>query len=181
MRGPTRAHTPTGSFAAGLLTPPVTTRKRTGTSTAGPAEGIGSRQSRGTSLGPISGYICRTCGTRVRAREGGGFFFDLLHCDECGRTNSVRHQDKGEIHLRFVKGLPSPYAVARATMDRHIQRMYRGEPLSREGYHTAVEDTLEACPCGGRFRYGAPARCPNCRSTKEHWDVDPMASRAFYD
>jgi hypothetical protein len=81
-------------------------------------------------------------------RDGGGFFFDLLHCDACGKAANVGHQELGDIHLRFVKGLGHPYAVARAAMDRRIQREYPGEPLSRAEYHAAAEATLDPCPCG---------------------------------
>ena len=54
-------------------------------------------------MGSASGYICRTCGARFQVRSGGGFFFDLLHCDTCGEAKSVGHQELGDIHLRFVK------------------------------------------------------------------------------
>ena len=132
-------------------------------------------------MGSASGYLCRTCGTRFRVRSGGGFYFDLLHCDTCGKAKNIGHQELGEIHLRFVKGLPGPYAVARSAMDRRIQREYPGEPLTRDEYAAAAEATLEPCPCGGRFRYGAQARCPACRSTSKLWDRDPKAPGRFYD
>jgi hypothetical protein len=66
-------------------------------------------------------------------------------------------------------------------MDRRIQQEYPGEPLSRDEYHAAAEATLDPCACGGQFRYDAPARCPDCRSTGEMWDTDSNASTAFYD
>lgn len=132
-------------------------------------------------MGNASGYICRTCGARFQARSGGGFFFDLLHCDTCGEAKSVGHQELGDIHLRFVKGLPGPYAVARSVMDRRIQREYPGEPLTRAEYHAAAETTLDPCSCGGRFRYDAQARCPACRSTSEVWDRDAEGLSMFYD
>ena len=115
------------------------------------------------------------------AKEGGGFFFDLLHCDTCGRTRSVGHQDLGDIHLAYVKGLPGPYAVARAKTDRRIQQEYPGELLTRDEYWAAAEATLDLCACGGRFRYDAPARCPGCRSTGDQWDRDPRAPSMSYD
>jgi hypothetical protein len=46
-------------------------------------------------MGSATGYICRTCGTRFRIRSGGGFVFDLLHCDTCGEAKSVGHQELG--------------------------------------------------------------------------------------
>lgn len=85
---------------------------------------------------------------------------------------SVRHQDMGDIHLRFVKGLDIPYAVARADMDRRIQEEYPGDPLGESGYRAAVESRLDPCECGGRFRHDAPPRCSSCRSTSEMWDDD---------
>jgi hypothetical protein len=141
--------------------------------------GLGSPS--GTTRGRSIGIICRVCGTRFQVRSGGGFFFDLLHCDACGRHRNVAHEDIGDIHLGFVKGLPGPYAVARSAMDRRIKLEYPGEPLTRDEYHAAVEATLEPCGCGGRFRYDAPARCPECRSTSEQWDRDPTVSSVLYD
>lgn len=132
-------------------------------------------------MGSSAAYICQACGTRFGVRSGGGFYFDLLHCDQCGAGRTVSHEELGDIHLRFVKGLTVPYAVARATMDREIQRSYPGEPLSEDEYHAAAEATLPTCACGGAFRYDASARCPTCRSTSEQWDRDPTVSRAFVD
>jgi hypothetical protein len=132
-------------------------------------------------MGQATGHICKACGTTFGVQSGGGFFFDMLHCEACGNAQSVRHQDLGDIHLGFVKGLPGPYAVARSEMDRQIQREYPGEPLSRHQYHAAVEATFDPCACGGRFRYNAPARCPGCRSTSEMWEKDPTISSMRYD
>jgi hypothetical protein len=135
----------------------------------------------GSQVGSATGYICEACGTRFRVRSGGGFFFDLLHCDRCGAERSVSHQELGDIHLRFVKGLPGPYAVARSSMDREIQRSYPGEPLTCDEYHAAAEATLPRCACGRAIRYDAPARCPTCRSTIEQWQLDPDAPQVHYD
>ena len=132
-------------------------------------------------MGSTSGFTCRTCGAHFMAKEGGGFFFDLLHCDTCGRTRSVGHQDLGDIHLAYVKGLPGPYAVARTKTDRRIQQEYPGKSLTRDQYHAAAQATLELCACGGRFTYDAPARCPGCRSTDDQWDEDLHGAHIFYD
>lgn len=120
-------------------------------------------------MGQITAYSCTACGKDFRVSEGGGFFFDRLHCETCGTSASVSHRELGDIHLRFVKGLKTPYAIARAALDRDIQEHYPGEPIGRDEYHALAEATLDPCACGGRFRYGAPARCPNCRSTSEAW------------
>lgn len=80
-----------------------------------------------------------------------------------------------------MKGLPGPYAVARAAMDRRIQAEYPGKTLTRDEYHAAAEATLEPCVCGGRFRYEAPARCHGCRSTQDQWDENPDGGMMFID
>ena len=132
-------------------------------------------------LGSSAGYRCRRCGTEFGARDGGGFWFDLLHCDACGRDRDVAHRDLGDIHLAFVKGLPGPYAVSRMAIDNQIKATFTGTPLDREAYHAAAEATLEPCECGGSFRYDAPARCPTCRSTAEEWEHDQRTSVMLYD
>jgi hypothetical protein len=113
--------------------------------------------------------------------NGGGFWFDLLHCDQCGQDRNLAHEDLGEIHLAFVKGLRTPYALSRAAFDRHVQATYPGAPLDRDAYHAAAEATLEPCECGGRFRYDAPARCPTCRSSSDEWEIDRRFGTMFYD
>jgi hypothetical protein len=132
-------------------------------------------------MGSASGFICKACGARFTVSSGGGFYFDLVHCDTCGASRTVGHQELGDIHLRFVKGLPGPFAVSRAAMDRQIQREYPGEPIGREEYHRLAEATLQPCACGDRFRYDAPPRCPECRSQPEQWNPDPKAPGMFYD
>lgn len=132
-------------------------------------------------MGSRSSYICRPCGAHFRSSSGGGFMFDLLHCDTCGESRSVSHQELGDVHLGFVKGLPGPYAVARAAMDRRIQAEYPGKPLTRGQYHAAAQATIGSCACGGRFTYNAPARCPGCRSTHDQWDEDPTVPSLSYD
>jgi hypothetical protein len=63
-----------------------------------------------------SGYISRQCGAHLMAWGGGGFYFDLLHCDTCGADRHVGHEELGDIHLRFAKGLPDTNAIARMEM-----------------------------------------------------------------
>jgi rubrerythrin len=130
-------------------------------------------------MGSGTGYQCRTCGTRFEAEEGGGFFFDLLHCDGCGRADSVAHSEMGDVHLAYVKGLKTPYAIARAEMDREIQQTHQGQPIDEAAYHAAVERQVPVCACGGTFTYAARPRCPRCGSTEEQWA--PTGEHVFYD
>ena len=37
-------------------------------------------------MGQRTGHICTVCGTKFSVDSGGGFMFDMLHCEQCGRT-----------------------------------------------------------------------------------------------
>jgi hypothetical protein len=106
-------------------------------------------------MGSSTGHVCKACGTRFGVRSGGGFYFDMLHCDAPGKAQSVGHQALGDVHLRFVKGLghPMPSLAPRWTV--RSSKIIQGEPRSRDEYHAAAEAPLEPCPCGGPFRYDA--------------------------
>lgn len=120
-------------------------------------------------MGTRTQHQCRSCGTSFEVEEGGGFVFDILHCDRCGDARRVGHEEMGDIHLRYVKGLDVPYAIVRAASDARIREGYPGAPLSEPEYETAVQASVDACGCGGSYRYDAPARCPGCGATRERW------------
>jgi hypothetical protein len=105
------------------------------------------------------------------ARGGGGFRFHDLHCDRCGECRTVGFAELGELHLRFLKGLSVPYAVATSKHDRYVQEHFPGEPISEEEYRLGVEEFVGACSCGGHFRFDAPTRCPKCSSTDLEYDA----------
>jgi hypothetical protein len=110
---------------------------------------------------------CKQCGHKFTVSDGGGFFFHLLHCDKCGSERSVGFDELGDIHLRYVKGLPGPYCTATNESDKNIKENYPGEPLDEHEYNKLVEQFAGKCKkknCNGRYRLDAPARCPKCRS-----------------
>lgn len=130
-------------------------------------------------MGALMSYRCPRCATSFMVASGGGFTFDLLHCETCGMPETVRHEELGEIHLGYVKGLGMPYAIARAEQDARIQAEYPGPALTEAEYHAAVEATLRPCPCGGRFTYGAPSRCPGCRTPTSECEPDEGSTATF--
>lgn len=96
--------------------------------------------------------------------EGGGFLFHLLHCDACGHEKLVSFADLGDLHARYLKGLPGPYCVASEASDEWIKQHHPGPPLSEKEYESEVERIAARCTCGGQYRFDAPPRCPKCRS-----------------
>jgi hypothetical protein len=80
-------------------------------------------------MGQTYTAICDACGSKFEVNEGGGFFFHLLHCEKCGKEKSIGFEDLGEIHLRYIKGLPGPYCMASSETDKLIQEKYQGPPL----------------------------------------------------
>ncbi len=111
--------------------------------------------------------------------EGGGFTFHVLHCEVCGKDQSVEFMELGELHLRYVKGLPGPYCIATSESDKRNQDEFPGDPLTESEYHAAVESFLNKCACGGTFRFDTPLRGIHCRSTEI--DVDEDGAGIMYD
>jgi hypothetical protein len=76
----------------------------------------------------------------------------------------MQFDELGEIHLRYLKGLPGPYCIGTAESDARVRREYPGDPFSKAEYEAAVEKMAGICSCGGEFKFKAPVRCPKCHS-----------------
>lgn len=130
-------------------------------------------------VGKTYGAICKKCGHRFEAREGGGFFFHVLHCDACGKEKIIPFDELGEAHLRYIKGHPDPHSKTTRSLDKFVQKNYPESPLSEDEYLAIVEEVAGDHECGGHFTLEAPVRCPACGSA----DVreDPNAPAVTYD
>ena len=117
-------------------------------------------------MGHTTTTKCLNCGNKFFVDHGGGFTFHLLRCDKCGKAKSIGFDKLGDLHVRYVKGLPGPYCIASAQHDRAIQKNASVKPISEKEYHKGAEVKAGKCRCGGRYRFDAPPRCPKCRSTK---------------
>ena len=120
---------------------------------------------------------CLECSYHFTLNSGGGFFFHLLRCENCGSTKSISFEELGEIHLRYLKGLSGPYCIASATHDKNIQDNAQIEPLSKSEYDKQITILAGTCKCGGRFTFDEPPRCPKCRSTR----ISEGDTTIFYD
>jgi hypothetical protein len=109
---------------------------------------------------------CDACQLNFEGDDGGGFFFHRLRCDCCGENSSISFDAVGEPHLRYLKGLSGPYCIASSEADETVRASYPGDPITEDQYHQAVEQLTGACQCGGRFKFDAPIRCPQCRSSQ---------------
>jgi len=123
--------------------------------------------------------ICNKCHRKFRVSEGGGFVFHLLHCNKCGKEKSIGFEELGEIHLRYLKGLPGPYCVATAEHDRHIKENYPSESLNEDEYNFEIEKMAGGCECTGEFKVDASARCTGCKS--KSFTRDPNGCEIMYD
>ncbi len=115
-------------------------------------------------MGHTMNAKCHECGNTFTVDKGGGFFFHLLRCDKCGKTKPIGFDRLGELHLRYLKGLPGPYCVASRDHDKHVREHADVEPISEVEYHKGVEAIAGRCRCRGNYKLDAPPRCPKCRS-----------------
>jgi hypothetical protein len=128
-------------------------------------------------MGDLVKAKCRKCGSTFAVHHGGGFRFHLVRCGDCGKTKSIGFDELGELHLRYLKGLPGPYCFATEKHDRAVQEQAQIEPISKDEYHKGIEAIAGKCRCGGRYCLDAPPRCPECRSTQ----IDEGEITMFYD
>jgi len=117
-------------------------------------------------MGHVVEAKCLDCGKSFKVEHGGGFFFHLVRCDKCGKTKSIGFDDLGELHLRYLKGLPGPYCVASSEHDENVRKHAPVEPISEEEYYRGVNAIAGKCRCGGKYNLDAPPRCPRCHSTR---------------
>ena len=117
-------------------------------------------------MGCLANATCLDCGQPFTVEDGGGFVFHLLRCDNCGRTKSIGFDTLGELHLRYLKGLPGPYCVGTSEHDKYVREQVDIQPISEEEYHRNVEKIAGKCECQGKYAFEAPPRCPICHSTR---------------
>ena len=113
--------------------------------------------------------ICDSCGSEFSANFGGGFFFHLLHCEDCGVEMAIRFEELGDLHFRYLKGLNGHYCLASAEHDRIIREIFPGPPLTEQEYRRKVEDLAGYCACGGKFDGNGPSDASSPPSDNSHF------------
>jgi len=108
---------------------------------------------------------CLDCGHQFEINEGGGFFFHMLLCNQCGKTKSVGFEEVPDLHQQYLKGLKGCYCIASNESDEKVQADASIVPITEKTYHQEIEKFAGKCDCGGAFRFNAKSRCPKCRST----------------
>ena len=113
---------------------------------------------------------CRECEKAFSASRGHGRRFQQLRCDACGDTLLVGHEEIADLHRRFM------IAADKAGEIDDWEEGSRAFDRASDEFREGVEAFAGKCSCGGRFRYGAPIRCPSCCST----DVEQGEIRRLY-
>ena len=118
---------------------------------------------------------CLECGKAFTVDHGGGFYFHFLRCEKCGKTKSISFDRLGELHLRYLKGLPGPYCVVTSEHDKFVREQMDVVPMAEDEYHRGVEKVAGKCKCQGQYVFDAPPRCPKCHSAHiEEGEVTSM-------
>ena len=120
---------------------------------------------------------CLDCRKKFTFSSGGGFTFHLVRCDTCGKEKGIAFDQLGELHLRYLKGLPGPYSVATADHDEDVRQHAPVEPISEEEYDKGIDALAGECECGGKYQRSAPVRCPRCHSVR----IKEGGVRLLYD
>ena len=102
-------------------------------------------------MGTLNEVLCNSCSNEFRARVGGGFGFELLRCNKCGKESSIGRK------------------VLRSSVDLYI---VPSENLTRK-----IQEAAGQCECGGEYCLDAPIRCPICKSR----DVKVGHAMEWYD
>jgi len=115
-------------------------------------------------MGRRSEAECLKCGESFTVDDGGGFYFHLLRCNQCGETKSIGFDEIPELHQRYLNGIQE-------------QKNVGITPISENQYHSKIEILAGNCKCGGKFSFDALPRCPKCRSE----DIREGETTELYD
>lgn len=120
-------------------------------------------------MGRTFGAICNQCNREFTINEGGGFHFELLRCDRCGRSINVPHPvPEWSRGYQAGSGAISGWVASIAAFWKRLwQRPGSASPAVRSPRSARADqeaNTPQQCDCGGHFIHGAPPRCPFCGS-----------------
>ncbi len=57
-------------------------------------------------MGEIFRVVCQQCGRDFEIEDGGGFFYEVLYCEKCGRKRSVDRDMSDEESLLIERAGP---------------------------------------------------------------------------
>jgi hypothetical protein len=126
------------------------------------------------------GAVCSACGFHFVVHDGGGFTFEILRCDACGRERTIPHSEISELHAAFEAAWREQSEGAGRKKRTKPVRTQKPKPgLTFEEYQTKLTEFAGPCTCGGHFVAEAPIRCPDCGSKK--FREDPAGPSVLYD
>lgn len=119
---------------------------------------------------------CNDCNHRFDVNEGGGFSFEMLHCEACGKPKSMAFDQFKETRSSYLRSFANTGNMK--VVDKNMRDDSDGKPIPEPEYQKAVELLAGSCSCGGRFTFAAQSRCPMCKSTNH---TDTMEGSLCYD
>ena len=102
--------------------------------------------------------------------SGGGFNFELVRCDKCGKTKSITFEKLDKLRQKYrqrvLKSLQGPFPIATPEHDEEVRRQALAGAKSGFDSNREINMVAGKCRCGGKFSLDAPPRCPKCHSTR---------------
>ena len=134
-------------------------------------------------MGSMYMVTCGDCGESSEICSGGGMRSHLLRCDTCGQEKFLGFEDLGELHARYLKGLPGPYSIATAEADQRAKDECDGTPLAEDEYHAEIERAHDRSGsverrCTEHFRTSVPIQVSQVTGRSE---VILVRTRGRYD
>lgn len=86
-------------------------------------------------------------------------------CPTCAREFKYQRYHAGFSNQGYLYCDSSPTVLVWETWEQPYRTLIDKHPWTLDrAEKTLVEEALASCPCGGRFRFDNPPRCPSCRA-----------------
>ena len=104
-------------------------------------------------------------------------FSILLRCERCGGEKFIGDDEIEQAKSRELKKLFMPDRVASLDHNKGVKGDYQRELVSEEEYIREIERIAGTCKCGGKPKFDAPPRCPECTFASV---AGPLWSQVFW-
>ena len=121
---------------------------------------------------------CNDCGAILSIGcVSGDDFSLLLRCERCGGEKFISDDEIRQIESKDPKRFSMPDRVASSDHNKGVKGDYQRELVSEEEYLREIERIAGTCKCGGKPKFDAPPRCPECTSK----NIEQVGRTSFYE